>query len=151
MPNLEDVKMEKKTGFQAIMNQDFDDLLVMIQKDPAAFSSRFARAKHIHESRGIHEETLLHYCAIEGLTEAVRTLLAIGFNPNVRSKFGSTPLMDAALNGHETVVKLLLEARADQEVRDSIGYTVLEKLSLLGGRERIAQVITEHKSKTRLS
>jgi hypothetical protein len=128
-------------GREADMSEEFDEMLSMLGKDPKAFFKRFGTCKRVLKIRGIHNETLLHYCSIEGMDGAVDVLLRLGCSPNVRSRFGSTPLMDASLNGHEAIVKKLLLAGADVEARDNIGYTVLEKLSLLEKGENILKLI----------
>lgn len=108
---------------------NFDDLIqlhgtnrrkfIQLTKNPDAF-------------RGLHGETLLHFCSIENLNECVEDLIRLGANVNLRSKYGSSPLMDAALVGNDHIVKLLLSAGADVAAQDATGYTVMDKLILLG-------------------
>ena len=43
----------------------------------------------------------------------------------LRQDYGKTPLMIAAYNGHEAIVRLLLEAGADKEAKDHEGKTPL--------------------------
>ncbi|KAJ4168311.1 hypothetical protein NW754_013645 [Fusarium falciforme] len=53
-----------------------------------------------------------------------------------------TPLLWAAMNGHEAVARLLLEKGADLEVKDRNGYTLL-MLAALKGHEAVARLLLE--------
>ena len=60
----------------------------------------------------------LHHAAIVGHCEVVRILAEISKNVDVMGD-GFTPLLLAAANGRESVVRLLLEMGADPEKRDA--------------------------------
>ena len=91
--------------------------------------------------------TGLHLAAYFGLKEAMITLLENGHNLNSKDSYGRTPLSWAAENGHEAVVKLLLEKGAELETKDkdygqtplsyaaSRGHEALVKLLLEKGAE----------------
>jgi ankyrin repeat protein len=121
----------------------FEDLLAQLISNPEVFATRNADNKYIFDIRGIHNETLLHYCSVEGMSVQVKTLLKMGFNPNVVSKYGTTPLMDAATNGHTDVVNILLNNGADTKIKDKIGYTVVEKLGLLAEDAQMLKLVTD--------
>ncbi|KAK6442381.1 ankyrin repeat-containing protein [Oleoguttula sp. CCFEE 5521] len=97
---------------------------------------------------GIDPETgnsTLHYCAANGLTDLLPTLLQFLPKPlsqvnatasssqassapglvNRQNVQGSTPLHWASLNGHLTVVKLLIEAGADMWIKNSAGHLAM--------------------------
>ena len=44
---------------------------------------------------------------------------------NVKDIDGSTSLLDAYTNGHHEIVKLLIENKADMNVKDKEGNTIL--------------------------
>jgi ankyrin repeat protein len=61
-----------------------------------------------------------------GHADTVKSLLnSPGVDVNAQDENGSTPLIEAARNGHDDVVEALLIARADVRVRDSQGKTAL--------------------------
>ena len=48
-------------------------------------------------------------------------LLKDGADPNSTSKSGDTPVYLAAINGHDKVLSLLLEAGADKNIKNNDG------------------------------
>ena len=70
--------------------------------------------------------TPLHHAAEKGHIKVVRLLLDTkGSEINTQSKSQSTPLWLATRNGHEAVVKLLVNKGANLEAKDSDGWTPL--------------------------
>lgn len=70
----------------------------------------------------------LHRACHAGHLDAVKTLLAAGANVNAvkdKDAVKITPLMIAAYNGHDEVVRLLLRHGADAMRADSNGFTAL--------------------------
>lgn len=80
------------------------------------------------DSRNDRGRTPLHDAAegAWGNSTAVRTLLALGANPDIADPGGSTPLMLAAARGETECVRLLLEAGADPTPADCDGSTALD-------------------------
>lgn len=81
--------------------------------------------KHYSSHEGYSQEvprrvTALHLAARFGLTELTRILLGEQYkcNPDSCDSNGQSPLLWATRNGHEDVIKLMIEANADLEVRD---------------------------------
>ncbi|MBI3870528.1 MAG: ankyrin repeat domain-containing protein [Verrucomicrobia bacterium] len=109
----------------------FDEVLDWLRTDKSRFIRAMVPISKVNDFRGIHGESFLHYCAIEGWSKEVECLLALGADPNVRSRFESTPLMDAALVGHEEIVKLLIRAGAQIDARNRAGETALDGLLLM--------------------
>ena len=68
--------------------------------------------------------TGLHVAAFFGVENSVRLLLS-SKRTEARDSYGRTSLSWAALEGHEAVVKLLLEKGADLESKDEGGWTPL--------------------------
>ncbi|PNP53232.1 hypothetical protein THARTR1_06249 [Trichoderma harzianum] len=64
--------------------------------------------------------TVLHLAAHFGLTELTRILLGEQYkcNPNAYDSNGQSPLLWATRNGHEDVIRLMIDANAFLEVRD---------------------------------
>lgn len=67
----------------------------------------------------------LHYAIFNGHAEVARYLLGRGADVNARSPNGSTPLMIAAREGREGLIKDLLEAGADREAKNDWGDSAL--------------------------
>ena len=69
--------------------------------------------------------------AHQGHTEAVRTLLAVGADPDLRRGSdtvcgtGETALIDAAREGHVEAVRLLIDANANQEAGCQFGTALV--------------------------
>lgn len=67
---------------------------------------------------------------------AIAKLFAAGAEPNARSKYGGTPLHQAASKGHLSVINALLAAGADPSAKDRDGETPLDDLiAILEGLE----------------
>ena len=62
--------------------------------------------------------TGVHLAAYFGLTGVIMALLKNRHNPDVKDTYGQTPLGLAAGQGHEAVVKMLLEKGAELEPKD---------------------------------
>lgn len=62
--------------------------------------------------------TVLHFAAMNGVAETIEMLVAAGLDPNVQTKFGTTPLFQA-MNGSPKVanVQALLKLGADPNTR----------------------------------
>ncbi|XP_064002189.1 ankyrin repeat and EF-hand domain-containing protein 1 isoform X2 [Pogoniulus pusillus] len=67
----------------------------------------------------------LHLACIENDTDMCRFLLEQGAHPNVQDKMGCTPAMKAAELGHELVLDILAEAKADMTAVDNEGKGIL--------------------------
>jgi len=66
-------------------------------------------------------ETALHTCAHTGNVDAAKALLARGASVNSGDNWrGQTPLMWAAAQGHAAMVRVLVEAGADVNVRSTV-------------------------------
>src|SRR5215510_12543856 len=68
----------------------------------------------------------------KGDAAGVAALLNRGLDPNSTDKQGQTLLMIAAIQGHEALVKVLLEHKADLLRRSPAGDTALMLASLKG-------------------
>src|SRR5262247_2834731 len=65
------------------------------------------------DARWLHDETVLHFLAVEGFTEAVRFLAECGADVNAKNEFGDAALIDVVLLGNAEIAALLLRHGAD--------------------------------------
>jgi ankyrin repeat protein len=76
----------------------------------------------------------------EGNTDMVRSLLsAPGVDVNATDERGSTPLLEAARFGHDTICRMLIAAGAKLNARDRDGKTALQ-LAIQGNHDQVVQV-----------
>ena len=97
----------------------------------ALIASRLDSYDHSYSQRVPRQMTGVHLAAYFGLTRVIMALLKNRYNPDVKDTYGRTPLSWAAVNGHEAMVKLLLEKGAELESKEYGGRTPLS----LGCRE----------------
>ncbi|OCK78779.1 purine and uridine phosphorylase, partial [Lepidopterella palustris CBS 459.81] len=87
--------------------------------------------------------TGVHLAAYFGLRDTVMALFKKRHDPDVKDTDGRTPLWWAARNGHEAVVKLLLEKGAEVESKDSLyGQTPLW-WAAENGHEAVVKLLLE--------
>ena len=84
----------------------------------------------------------LHLVAYFGVLEAANTLIRPGHSLDLKDSYSRTPLSWAAENGHEVVVKLLLEKGAELETKDIIGWTPLSRAAR-NGHEAVVKLLLE--------
>ena len=85
--------------------------------------------------------TGLHLAAYFGVDYAAQLLLD-NISPNTKDGFGRTPLSYAADKGHYTFIQILLEARADTELRDR-DYRTPVSYSASNGHEGAMKLLLE--------
>jgi ankyrin repeat protein len=73
-------------------------------------------------------------------TAAVKELLDLGVDVNMRGKDNNTPIMEAAFSGRLETVKLLLDHGADLSAKKNDGETVV---SLGGGHKEIVELFED--------
>ena len=82
----------------------------------------------------------VHLAAYFGLIGVIMALLRNRDNPFVEDGWGRTPLIWAARNGHEAVVKLLLEKGAQMDSKDKYNQTAL-LLAVQNGHEAMVKML----------
>jgi len=88
--------------------------------------------------------TLLHRFVRQGNAPAVEALLAGGAEVDALDPhFGRTAIHQAAANGHEAIVRLLLEHGSSTSSRDSLGRTPLD-LAHLHANQSVAELLRTH-------
>jgi ankyrin repeat protein len=81
--------------------------------------------------------------AREGQTKVLELLRGKGANLNVADDYGWTPLFWAAANGHEAIVKLLLDiGKVDADLKDDYGQTPLS-WAAENGHEAIVKLLLD--------
>ncbi|RYC80571.1 hypothetical protein BFJ63_vAg16545, partial [Fusarium oxysporum f. sp. narcissi] len=97
------------------------------------------------------EASLIHVLSMYGVAGALGAILGradqVGTNINVKDSAGRTPLWWAAENGHESVVRLLLDRGASIEAADEDGRTPLW-LAAAGGHEAAVQLLLDRDADT---
>jgi ankyrin repeat protein len=101
----------------------------------------------LRQERDDHRESLqrstpLHRAAYLGLTDAVRSLMHFGANPNTRDAHGETALHKACRAGNVSVVEVLRE-RCDLNAVNGAGLTPLH-WACLAGRADVAEYLLTH-------
>jgi len=76
-------------------------------------SSMLAAHPDLKSARWIHQESVLHFLAIEGSAQDVAFLADAGFDLEATNEFGDTALIDAVGLGRAEVVKVLLDRGAN--------------------------------------
>ncbi len=61
----------------------------------------------------MHNETLVHFLAVEGFCEALASLAEHGADMNAVNEFGDAPLIDVAVLGFNHIAQVLLHHGAD--------------------------------------
>jgi ankyrin repeat protein len=79
----------------------------------------------LHDARWIHDETVLHFLAIEGYLDAVRFLGGLGFDVNTKNEFGDAPIIDVATIGNVEMAETLLALGADPNATSATSDNVL--------------------------
>lgn len=94
-----------------------------------------------------NQRTAVHWAAIKGRPNMVRTLIAVGgADKDPLDKYGKTPLMYAVIKGHVEIVKILMELGADNSIKDKNNKTSADHARLRKNQEIISLVGTVKKS-----
>lgn len=88
-------------------------------------------------------ESIFKFCQ-NGELEECRQWLQMGFDINITDNFSWTPLMCGSCAGHEDIVRLLLENKADIDAKETTGRTALD-LAIINGHLNICQLLIDFK------
>jgi ankyrin repeat protein len=97
-------------------------------------------------NRNCPQGSALIYAVTSKNLQTVVYLLENGANPDAKTVSNRTPLMQAAGDGSDELIKVLLEKGANPNLKSYDGQTAL-KLALAGGHTEAARLIEEHDSK----
>ncbi|KAK5988372.1 Ankyrin-R-like protein [Cladobotryum mycophilum] len=98
---------------------------------------------HAYHSHAPKHVTGLHLAGYFGIDKAVNTLLQQGHDPNLRDSCKRTPLWWASRNGHDAVVRLLLDSGAKAEAMDTEYGTTSLCWAARNGNETIVQLLLD--------
>jgi Ankyrin repeats (3 copies) len=92
-------------------------------------------------ARWLHDETVLHFLAIEGYSQAVQFLAEHGADVNAANEFGDSPLVDVVVLGRADIVDLLLRHGANPNARSETRDSVLHCAVQSGNDEIVALLL----------
>jgi len=92
---------------------EFIDAVV---RDPARADALLAAHPDLINARWVHDETPLHFLAIEGYADGVRFLAERGATVDATNEFGATALLEVASIGDVEMTTLLLQLGANPNV-----------------------------------
>jgi ankyrin repeat protein len=116
-------------------------------KDPTKAIRLLDANPALRSARWIHDETALHFFAVEGYTDAVKLLGQLGFDPNLPNEFGDAPLIDVAVLGNDTIAELLLDMGANPNAQSDTRDNVLN-CAVRSGNARLVQLLIERGART---
>ena len=123
------------------MSSDFANLLRVVETDPAAFSSMVNQDYSVLARTGPHGETLLHWLAVEGRSEAVKQLARLGAQVDTVNEFGNTPLMECSQLGNGAMVSLLLELGANPNKQSDRDKNTALHMAAESGRSDVVNLL----------
>jgi ankyrin repeat protein len=89
------------------------EFITAVVMDTAKAEQLLAQQPALLNARWMHNETVLHFLAIEDYEAAVHFLLAHGAAVNTVNEFGDSPLVDMAHLGQTRIAQALLTAGAN--------------------------------------
>lgn len=97
------------------------DLIDAAVDDPSRAERLLADHPDLIHARWIHDETPLHFLAIENYPAGARWLAEHGIDVNATNEFGDTALIDVLFVGNIEMAELLLALGANPNVSSTIG------------------------------
>jgi ankyrin repeat protein len=117
---------------------EFIDAVV---QNPAKADAMLIERPDLLNARWIHEETVLHFLAIEGFTEGVRFLAVRGADVNAVNEFGDTALVDIAGLGLTEVADVLLSHGANPDAHSELRDNPLHAAARAGHAELVRRLL----------
>eukprot|EP01083_Nonionella_stella_P005956 17197_1 len=101
-------------------------------------------AVDVNAVRDVDSSTPIQHAARRGFGRAVKVMITRGANINAADKYGNTPLIDAAREGHVVVVRALLDSGGvNTRARNSAGRSA-QFVAKNRGNLDIVRILTEH-------
>ena len=82
-------------------------------QDHAAARRMLAKHSQLLNARWLHNETALHFLAVEGFTKGVKFLAERGADVNAPNEFGDVALIDVAQLGNSEIAAVLVQHGAN--------------------------------------
>jgi len=108
---------------------EFIDAVV---RDPVRADAMLEEQPELLDARWIHNETVLHFLAIEGFADGVRFLASRGADVNAVNEFGDTALVDVASLGLAYIVDILLTHGASPDATSQTRESALHAATAAG-------------------
>lgn len=96
-----------------VLIKEFIDAVV---QNPSRARELLSKNPALKDARWIHNETVLHFLAVEGFTQAVSLLIELGFDVNAINEFGNSVLIEVISIRHYEIVEILLKAGARTDI-----------------------------------
>jgi ankyrin repeat protein len=109
-------------------------------RDPAAAEALLQAHLELLNARWIHDETVLHFLAVEGFGDAVHFLAERGADVNAVNEFGDSALVDVVRLGYESIAATLLRHGANPDATSPIEENVLH-LAVAKGHAGIVRML----------
>ncbi len=115
-------------------------------KDQAVAREMLGQYPQLLNARWWSSESVLHFLAIEGFTDAVKFMAESGADVNEKDDNGHTPLIDVALLGNDEVAAVLLKHGADPNAQSDAFDNVLHA-AVPSGNPRLVELLLSHGAK----
>jgi ankyrin repeat protein len=118
------------------------DIFSAIRENDATAVKSLAAHREIVNTRVPRDTTPLMYAAAFGSLQSMKTLLAAGADPNAVNAFGATALMWSV--SQPAKVKLLLDRKANVNIKAKNGRTALMIAAWSPGSDRVLDLLLAH-------
>ena len=98
------------------------------------------------DARWIHNETVLHFLAVENYVDGVRLLAELGADVDSTNEFGDTALIDVASLGNDKVAEVLLEHGANPNAHSETNDNPLHR-AVASGSARLVGLLLDYGAK----
>src|SRR4029079_11922684 len=103
-----------------------------VVRDPVRADAMLEEQPELLDARWIHNETVLHFLAIEGFADGVRFLASRGADVNAVNEFGDTALVDVASLGLAYIIDILLTHGASPDATSQTRESALHAATAAG-------------------
>jgi len=105
------------------------EFITAVVQDPKKADALLAEHPDLLNARWMHDETVLHFLAIEGFADGVSFLASRGADVNAVNEFGDSALIDVAALGNDEMAGTLLRyganPNAQSDTRDNVLHTAV--------------------------